>query len=788
MTSRIPSWSAVAAALGAVRLIGALATALLPHLSCAAAETVPQVVVVGTTPLGDPAQADTIASNVQTLTTAELDPNHRGDPLPSAAARRLASLNFNEQQGSPYQSDFVYRGFEASPISGVAEGLAVYQNGVRINETFGDAVNWDLVPQFAVQRFTVQSNNPVFGLNALGGAVTLDMKNGFTAPGPDAQISYGRFGDLSGYAAYGARRAGWALYAGAGGVSDQGFRERSPTHLRQGYADLGYEGDTQRWHLSFALADNDLHGLGPTPVQRLAADPAAVFTGPQQTQNAAQLLQLSSFIPLAPHLTLSASVYYRHLIQHLIDGNASDVTVCANDTAYFCLGGALHYPADLLYDAQGAAVPTSVLPGGATPGQTALTRTETDTSGVTLQLARTGQVLGRDNRLTVGASVDDSHTHYDAEARLGYLRPDLTVISTPLVIDQTESPGASPPLLGPVAVRAATDYLGIYATSTLQASRSVALTLSARANSAQVRLTDLRGSALDASHRFERLNPGAGVTYRLGTGASAYAGYSEANRAPTAGELSCADPRAPCVLDAFLVADPPLKQVVARTLEAGLRGDLAGDEGRVHWFATLFRTQSSDDILLIATALNGFGYFANAGSTRRQGLELGLTWQRAPWRATFGYARVEATFRHGLTLPSNSPAADAQGNIFVPAGARLPLSPRDRVTTDLEYESARGLSLGMDLRYTGSQFLAGDQSNQEPPLPSYTLVDLHLAWALRASLQLFAGVDNLFDRTYYTYGNFTPLAALPPGLGLSNPRTLSPGTPRVYYFGVRTYR
>jgi iron complex outermembrane recepter protein len=47
-----------------------------------------------------------------------------------------------------------------------------------------------------------------------------------------------------------------------------------------------------------------------------------------------------------------------------------------------------------------------------------------------------------------------------------------------------------------------------------------------------------------------------------------YAGHSEADRAPTASELSCADPTSACLLDAFLVSDPNPKQVVSRTVEA----------------------------------------------------------------------------------------------------------------------------------------------------------------------------------------------------------------------------
>lgn len=513
----------------------------------------------------------------------------------------------------------------------------------------------------------------------------------------------------------------WGFYAGGSAVADQGFRERSPAHLRQGYLDLGHESERLRWHLGAALAHNDLHGLGPTPVELLRADPAAVFTAPQAVENGAQLVQLSATFAPTPRASLSGSLYSRHFLQHLIDGNTSEVSACANDAAYLCLGGTQRFPADLLYGADGAAVPSSILPPGATPGETSFTRTETDTSGAALQFGLTAPLLGLDNSLLLGASLDASRTRYDAEARLGELLPDLTVLSTATVIDQSLSPTATPPLLQPVAVRALTAYTGLYLSDTLRASAALAVTVSARFNDAQVRLEDLRGAALDGTHRFTRLNPGAGLTYRIGAGVTVYAGYSEANRAPTAGELSCADPRAPCALDAFLVSHPPLRQVIARTLEAGVRGEL-GAAGVARWYATLFRTQNRDDIILLATALNGFGYFANAGSTRRQGMELGLSWRHDPWRASLGYSRIEATFRQGLRLASNSPAADAGGNIFVPPGVTLPLNPRDRLTAGLDYEAARGLSAGIDLRYSSSQFLAGDESNQEAPLPAYALL------------------------------------------------------------------
>src|SRR5262249_21172264 len=70
----------------------------------------------------------------------------------------------------------------ASPLQGTPQGLAVYMQGIRVNEAFGDTVNWDLIPKVAIGRSDVWTNNPAFGLNALGGAISFQMKDGFAAP------------------------------------------------------------------------------------------------------------------------------------------------------------------------------------------------------------------------------------------------------------------------------------------------------------------------------------------------------------------------------------------------------------------------------------------------------------------------------------------------------------------------------------------------------------------------------------------------------------------------------
>src|SRR5262249_23249527 len=106
-----------------------------------------------------------------------------------------------------------------------------------------------------------------------------------------------------------------------------------------------------------------------------------------------------------------------------------------------------------------------------------------------------------------------------------------------------------------------------------------------------------------------------------------YAGYSEANRIPTPLELGCSNPQKPCLLEGFLVSDPPLQQVVAKTVEAGFRGNINTGSGRGDWKLGLFHTDSQNDIIQVASIIQGRGVFQNVPLTRRQGLEAGANYQ-----------------------------------------------------------------------------------------------------------------------------------------------------------------
>lgn len=160
-----------------------------------AANVLAPIVVIGTTPLlglGTPLAQ--VPANVQTVRASDLDRQHRST-LTHYFEKNLPSVDISEAQGNPYQTDVNYRGFTASPLLGTPQGLSVFLDGVRVNEPFGDVVNWDLIPDAANDTIQlIPGSNPTYGLNTLGGALAIATKNGKTSPGGEAEVTAGSWG------------------------------------------------------------------------------------------------------------------------------------------------------------------------------------------------------------------------------------------------------------------------------------------------------------------------------------------------------------------------------------------------------------------------------------------------------------------------------------------------------------------------------------------------------------------------------------------------------------------
>jgi iron complex outermembrane receptor protein len=242
---------------------------------------VPTVTVIGVTPVpGATIDADKIPSHVESVVSTDLTRDGTAS-LSRALNGKLGSINIGDTLADPFQPDILYRGFEASPVLGTPEGLAVYQNGVRINEAFGDAVNWDLIPDIAISRVDFLSANPVYGLNASGGAASITMQNGFNYQGGEVEFSGGSFNQRTATAQLGRNSGQFGLYAGGRILDMDGWRFFPRDRVRQFYASLSEHIDDLALDLSYSHADNELFGQGAAPVQSLAVDSRNVFTGPQ---------------------------------------------------------------------------------------------------------------------------------------------------------------------------------------------------------------------------------------------------------------------------------------------------------------------------------------------------------------------------------------------------------------------------------------------------------------------------------------------------------------------------
>jgi iron complex outermembrane receptor protein len=784
-----------------------ISCAVLP-VAVAAQEAIPTIEAVGISPVpGGEIDRDKVPSNVLTIPGTDLAPT-KTPSLLDGMVQSIPFVSLSDQSGNAFQRNLDYRGFSASPVPGTPQGIAVYQNGSRINEAFGDVVNWDLIPEMAIARMTLMPNNPLFGLNATGGAMSIEMKNGFTYQGNEAVLRGGSYGRISAGAQSGYQKDNFSAYVAGDTTYDGGWRDfSSSSQIRRMYVDLGAKGDETEFHVSFTGADNKLGGTVATPIEMLNRRWSSVYTWPQTTHLQLAFLQASGKWAPTDTLTLQGNAYFRAYRAAHVDANGSDAQPCDVGgplDGQLCIGDGV--------TALNQNVPVfNTLPANSALGEIDRNTTNSNSYGGSLQATSTAQLFEHDNHFVVGTSIDRGHTNFQSSSELGTVDQNFFVTGTGVFIDQ---PLAD---LAPVNLGTNNTYVGVYLTDTFDITSQLSFTAGGRYNFAQINLQDLTGTnpLLTSQNQFQRFNPVVGLTYKITPNVSAYAGYSEANRAPTPLELGCSDPAIPCQIDNFLLADPPLKQVVSHTIEGGLRGEFSGGGGasaelvtkapkkadavadsgwRLRWGLSLFRTENSDDIVNIASQVPGHGFFQNAGTTLRQGVEakVDLSWNR--WTAYANYTFIDATYQSFITLSSpNNPAADPlTGTINVVPGDHIPGIPAQRFKAGAEYQITDAWKLGADLNVVGSQYLIHDDSNLNAKVPAYWVVNMHSSYQVTKNVEIFGLVQNLFNQHYYSAGTFFSTAGLnnstPGGANLftfNDPRTFLPGTPLAVYAGIR---
>lgn len=709
-----------------------------------------QVEIVGTSPLpGSGIALRKLPANVQIFTGSDLRQQRSGN-LMEFLEQNATGISVNAAQGNPFQPDINFRGFTASPLLGTPQGISVFFDGMRINEPFGDAVNWDLIPQSAISSIQlIPGSNPAFGLNTLGGAIALYSKSGATEypdrPGGSITLSGGSFGRRTLGFEGGGRWGSWDGFVTGNDATDGGWARHNASHIRQLFGKLGWQDDLTDVDVTFSAADNRMQGTQTLPLS--FADIRDAYTYPDQNTNRVEVFSLKASHDVSQTLLLSATAYLREFRNRNLSSNVnpnfgeSDPVQASNELSEIAQTG----------------------------------------YGLGLQLSHTGTLAGLANKVSLGASLDHGRARFTRAAQDAAFTPDRGTVGLADFVRATDSDST-------------TRYLGVFASDSFDLDARWTLTLAARFNRAEVGIHDRSGNApaLNGSHRFTRLNPAIGLSFNPTSTLTAYASYNEGMRAPTAIELTCADPDAPCKLPNNFLADPALNKLVSQTVEAGVRGKL--DAG-TNWSAALFRTDLHDDLQFISAngvAINA-GYFQNVGTTRRQGFEVGGSTRLGAMSLTLHYSFIDATYRTGFTenSPSNS-TADANGAIIVRRGDRIPAVPRHSLKLRSEVNPTAPWRIAANIQIASNVYARGDENNRDANgrVPGYSLLNLDTHYQVATNLQLFARIDNVFDRRYANFGVLGDNVFSGPSQSFdgANPRPeqfRGNGTPRAASVGVQ---
>ena len=807
----------------------------LPWLPCAGAalallgwpaqsQTFDTVTIVAASPLpGLEMSREQFAAPVQQLRALGDLP---AQDLAELLGRHLGGVLVQDMQGNPFQADVQYRGFTASPLLGTPQGLSVYLDGVRMNQPFGDVVNWDLVPRAALQSITLMpGSNPLFGLNTLGGALAMQTKDGRSAPGTALELRLGSHQRSNLLFEHGfANDQGLDAYGMVNLFHDGGWRQQSPSDVRQLFGKLRWKDGGTRSQLSLAWADNDLQGNGLQEGGQLAQDWRSVYTTPDTTRQHAFMLNWSGSHEVREGWTVSAQAYARHQKGSSLNGDVNEGALDQNIYA----SGENRNNTSFPYQRCLANVQANDEPAEKCTGLLTRSSTTQRNEGLVLQSNWEGTQGKAKTQTLLGAALDIGHVRFSQMSQLGYVGADRSVVGVPVWGD-----GVTGGNVDGVPWDTAVDLQGRSETRSLFGSRTWSwaggwhLSASGRYNRTQVNTHDLRNdgtpASLSSDQTYSRFNPALGLTLAPSPVWQGWLGYNEGSRAPTTTELGCANPDQPCRLPNAMASDPPLQQVVTRTLELGMRGLLAG---RHQWSASVFRAINDNDILFVASEQSGFGYFRNFGQTRRQGLELSLSGPlNAQWTYGLHYNWLEATYQSAETVggTSNSSNTAAQagtpgldGTIQIRPGDRIPLVPSQMLKLHLAYQPNAAWRFGLDLQAVGRSSARGNENGQyqaggncgtftcytgSGENPGYAVLNLNAQYKPQPGWTVTGQVNNLLDTRYTTAAVLAPNAFINGGItaragsnytvngtreyAVQQGTFYAPGAPRNAWLGVR---
>jgi outer membrane receptor protein involved in Fe transport len=641
-------------------------------------------------PTAGPVIGSGIPARISTVTGEAID---AWEPrLLADALATQPGISAYDDLGSPFKLNLSTRGFNVGPVVGLPPGVSVFLDGVRQNEPDAAEVNFDLLPMEHVHRVELLSGSgSLLGPNSLGGAINLITRRGSGPLQAEAEISGGSFGSYSGEASIGGVTGGALDYYLAGGYENEdGWRQATGAENLNGFLNVGRRGSESGISLQAFGAESRAETAGSLPESIFHTSPRTNFTiGDFEDLNQLQA-SISGYAPLGSTRG-GFTAYIRRTRAERFNVNQAPDNNVRSFTANRTIGGNLDWRW------------TTPRPNGSFS-----LRLGADGAAhqVHIQLFEENPLDPTDQTLT----TDVRSPSYDVA---GYALADLRLEEV------TFSGGFR------------YDYI-------------------------HIPFEDELDPAADTTNNFSRLSPRGGVSLDVGSGASVYASVGQSFRAPAILELACADETAACPLPFALGDDPPLDPVVATTFEVG--GQIVRGPAIVS--ASVYRTNVRDDISFIQSETAVYeGFFDNIGDTRREGVELGV--QVLPTEAVSlyaNYAFTRATFRDAAEIFSiraddpfvGSPLA---GPNDVVEGDRLPLVPDHQLKFGGLLDLKSGLQLGIDARYTGQQWLRGDEANETAPLDGYFVANLRAGFS-RAGWEISGVVSNLFDRNPPIFGTF----------------------------------
>ncbi|MBX9715080.1 MAG: TonB-dependent receptor, partial [Burkholderiaceae bacterium] len=534
-----------------------------------------------------------------------------------------------------------------------------------------------------------------------------------------------------------------------------------PSKVRQLFGKFGQRDTDYSWDLSLTAADNKLVGNGLLPESLLRQRREGIYTRTDLTHNKMTMLTLNASARIDASQQLALTAYTRHNRTSTMNGDLNGEFVfgsTSEDTA----------------------------------GVENRTHTRQRGEGLALQWTLTRDL----HRLTVGASHDRARTRFGQTSAVGSFSATRSVM--PLEADQLDT-----------LIAGSTRTSSVYFTDLIDLQSNLQLTVSGRYNDTRVHTTDLgrrlavnpTSTALDGSGSYKKFNPAAGMTWQVSPWLTAYGNLSQGSRAPSPIELGCSDPASACVLPNAMQSDPPLKQVISRTVEAGLRGSLDND---LRWNASVFRTENKDDLLFISTG-TATGYFSNFGRTLRQGIELALSQQVGTFNWSVGYSYLRATYESPacIVAPANSSSGTSSRctgveEIEVRPGDRIPGLPQHSLKLNADWRVLPQWLLGAQLNAYSDQYVRGNENNAHQPdgvdfngsgkIGGYAVLNLTTSLEVGRGWELFAKVTNVFDRQYATAGSLATNSFTGNGNQLRAPVTeqfSGPSAPRAAWIGAR---